>query len=109
MFQFVTISHPDQIKDRKKQGKLRQHAIRNGIQRSKADRAKKNATFVSVEVDGKTSQSCNKIAAPTVAMTKSPSIGLLDPFNTLCECPERLRTLMRHRMYISHIYNCTLH
>jgi hypothetical protein len=94
MFQFVTVSHPDDIKDRKKQGKLRQHAIRHGIQRSKAERAKKNGVFVAVEMDRKTGQPRK---TPTVALTITPAVSLLDPFNTLCGSPERLRRLMRHR------------
>jgi hypothetical protein len=99
MFQFVTIAHPDDIKDRKKQGKLRQHAIRNGIQRSKSDRAKKDGIFVSVEIDEKTGQPMRR--TPRVgSITNTPSISLLDPFDTLCGCPERLRTLMRHRTYL---------
>ncbi|KAH7074895.1 hypothetical protein BKA63DRAFT_324427 [Paraphoma chrysanthemicola] len=95
MYAFVSVSHPDEIKDRKRQGKLRQHAIRNGIQRSKADRAKKDGVFVPVEIDGKTTVA-TKRPTNTVALTKAPSVSLMDPFDTLCGCPERLRTLMRH-------------
>lgn len=96
MYAFVSVSHPDEIKDRKKQGKLRQHAIRNGIQRSRADRAKKDGIFVPVETEGKVAQSTTR-SPNTVTLTKAPSVSLMDPFDTLCGCPERLRTLMRHR------------
>lgn len=99
MFAFVSVSHPDQIKDRKKQAKLRQHAIRNGIQRSRADRAKKEDTFVPVEIDGKTGQPIKRTPPDAGPLTKAPSASLMDPFDTLCGCPERLRTLMRHRKY----------
>jgi hypothetical protein len=100
MFTFVSVSHPDEIKDRKKQGKLRQHAIRHGIQRSKAERAKKDGSFVPVVMDEKTGRPMKRTLPQVVSLTNAPSIGLLDPFNTLCGCPERLRTLMRHRKYI---------
>lgn len=109
MFTFVSVSHPDEIKDRKKQGKLRQHAIRAGIQRSKADRAKRDGIFVAVDGDGKkkSRQPPEGVAPPNAgSLTNAPSISLLDPFDTLCGCPERLRTLMRHRMYLS---ACMLH
>ncbi|KAH7386771.1 hypothetical protein DE146DRAFT_759187 [Phaeosphaeria sp. MPI-PUGE-AT-0046c] len=104
MFTFVSISHPDEIKDRKKQGKLRQHAIRAGIQQSKADRAKRDGIFVTVDVDGrkKSSQPPVRVGPPKVgSLTNAPSISLLDPFDTLCGCPERLRALMQHLMYFS--------
>jgi hypothetical protein len=102
MFTFVSVSHPDEIKDPKKQGQLRQHAIRAGIQRSRADRAKRDGIFVPVNGDGKKkSRRPPERVAPLDAgsLTNAPSISLLDPFDTLCGCPERLRTLMRHRMY----------
>jgi hypothetical protein len=102
MFEFVSVSHPDEIKDRKKQGKLRQHAIRSGIRRSKAERAKKEGVFVPVESDARSGRPA-KQTPPRVSsggsLTNAPSLSLLDPFNTLCGCPERLRSLMRHRMH----------
>jgi hypothetical protein len=93
MFKFVTVSHPDQVKERKKQAGIRQHAIRNGIQRSRADRAKRRDVFVSFNFEEKRQWKASN-AIPT-----APSIGLMDPFDTLCGCPEKLRTLLRHRMY----------
>jgi hypothetical protein len=96
-FKSVTVSHPDQIKDRKEQGRIRQHAIRSGLQRSQADRANRRELFVHFRArQGRQKQ-------PSVVLTKAPSLGLMDPFNTLCACPEKLRTLLRHRMYM-HIY-----
>jgi hypothetical protein len=97
MYTFVSVSHPDEIKDRKKQGKLRQHAIRNGIQRSKAERAKNGSNSVYVEMDGETGRPIKRTPPKLSGLRNTPSISLLDPFNTLCACPERLRTLMRHR------------
>jgi hypothetical protein len=99
MFVFVTVSHPDEIKDPKRQGELRQHAIRNGLQKSRAKRAKSNGIFVSVEMHGDMRQLEKRTPPHTgVSLTTVPSNSLLDPFYTLCGCPERLRTLMRHRM-----------
>jgi hypothetical protein len=97
MFTFVSVSHPDEIKDRKKQGKLRQHAIRSGIQRSKAERAKKGGVFVPVEMDEKTGRPIKRTPPKTSSLSNAPSISLLDPFDTLSGCPERLQALMRHR------------
>jgi hypothetical protein len=111
MFAFVTVSHPDEIKDPKRQGKLRQHAIRNGLQKSKANRAKKNGIFVPVEMDGDMRQ-LEKRTPPQagVSLTTAPSNSLLDPFDTLCGCPERLRTLMRHRrcLYLYRAWSTSL-
>jgi hypothetical protein len=101
MFAFVTVSHPDQIRDPKRQGKLRQHAIRNGLQKSRANRAKKSGIFVPVEMDGDMRQLEKRMPPKVgVSLTPAPSNCLLDPFDTLCGCPERLRTLMRHRAYL---------
>ncbi|KAL5121658.1 hypothetical protein ACEQ8H_000344 [Pleosporales sp. CAS-2024a] len=102
MFTFVSVSHPDEIKDRKKQGKLRQHAIRAGIQRSKAQRAKKEGVFVAVEMGNKTAHEAKKRTRPdeichALSVTASPSLSRMDPFDTLCGCPERLGNLMRQR------------
>jgi hypothetical protein len=101
MFAFVTVSHPDEIKDPKRQGKLRQHAIRNGLQKSRANRTKKNEVFVPMMIDGNLGQ-LERRTTPQVggSLTNAPSNSLLDPFDTLCGCPERLRTLMRHRTYL---------
>jgi hypothetical protein len=105
MFTFVSVSHPDEIKDRQKQGKLRQHAIRSGIQRSKAERAKKGSVFVPVEMDEKTGRPMKRMAPKTGSLTIAPSISCLDPFNTLNDCPERLQTLMRHRKWLPKFFD----
>ncbi|KAI8930411.1 hypothetical protein NX059_012491 [Plenodomus lindquistii] len=89
-FKFVIMSHPDQIKDRKKQEIIRQHAIRNGIRRSRADRAERRDLFVPFRVKEQ-----RRKRFPAV-LTITPSIQLIDPFDTLCACPEGLRTLLRH-------------
>jgi hypothetical protein len=96
-FEFVSVSHPDEIKDRKKQAKLRQHAIRNGIHMSKAEKAKKDGVFMPIEVTGRTGQPVKRSPPKAGSLTIAPSVSLMDPFNTLCGCPERLRNLMRHR------------
>jgi hypothetical protein len=101
MFAFVTVTHPDEIKDQAKQGKLRRHAIKNGLKRSRADRAKKDGIFVHVKIDENTGQLTKRVPRNVGRLIKSPSISLLDPFNTLCGCPERLRALMRHRTYFT--------
>ncbi|KAL1793754.1 hypothetical protein ACET3X_008736 [Alternaria dauci] len=85
-----SMSHPDQIKDRKKQQGIRQHAIRSGIQRSRAERSQHRELFVPFIAKEKRQKQSSMV------LPHAPSIGLLDPFNTLCACPERLRNLLRH-------------
>lgn len=99
MFAFVTVNHPDEIKERTKQGKLRQHAIRSGILKSKAERAKKEGVLVPGEVTRKTRQSNRRTPDNATTLTKAPSLSLVDPFDTLCGCPDRLGQLMRQRAY----------
>jgi hypothetical protein len=99
MFEFVTVSHPNEFRERKKQATLRQHAIRKGLERSKAARVQEQGGFINVGFDSKTYQSTKRPRELVNVLTKSPSVGLLDPFDTLCNCPERLRRLMQHRKW----------
>ncbi|CAO2649613.1 Nn.00g069980.m01.CDS01 [Neocucurbitaria sp. VM-36] len=96
MFQFVTVTHPDQIKDRKRQSALRQHAIRNGIRRVKADRVQGKDMLVLADIDRKSTELCERSTPPAVNLCQTPSKSLLDPFNALRGCPERLHAIMRH-------------
>lgn len=97
MLEFVTITHPDQIKARKIQRAIRQRAISNGIMRRRGEQAEKLENFVAVTVHRKTKQPAEKITPPVTAVARAPSVSLMDPFHTLCGSPERLRCLMRHR------------
>jgi len=94
MFQFVTVGHPEEIKDRKKQAKIRRHAIRNGIQRKSAKRAKNNP-FVFIEFENQLGQA-SKQCAPLAVITNAPSKNSPGPCDTLGGSPERLWDLMRH-------------
>jgi len=97
MFQFVTVSHPDQIKVRETQGVIRQHAIRRGIERTKYGRSKKKVIVNVATFHSKEKQLAEKKIPPGSTIARTPSAGLVDPFYTLCGSPERLRSLMRHR------------
>lgn len=93
-FQFVTVAHPEEIKDRKNQGEIRRHAIRNSIQRKIATRTKNNV-FIAVEFGGQVAQA-SKRRASSAATTKSPYRHSPGPCGILDISPEQLRGSMRH-------------
>ncbi|KAJ4303030.1 hypothetical protein N0V90_001921 [Kalmusia sp. IMI 367209] len=97
MFEFVTVSHPKEVRDHKREKRIRQHAIRNGIQNKRKEEAKRNENFVTVDIDARTGK-LRKNAKPenAVVMAKQVSGGLLDPFDSLPGDGERLRSLMAH-------------
>lgn len=105
MFQFVTVTHPDEIKDRQRQKKLREHAIRSGIQRSKAKKLKDKGDVVACHVkDGvKEHEEGVREESARVALTRTPSISLLDPFDTITRPSGRLRGVRLRKSYSSHL------
>lgn len=97
MFEFVTVSHPGETQKQNHQKRIRQHAIRNGLQNKRAKEAKRNENFVSFGIDvrnGKLKQ--NAQSQSTMSIAKPVSSGLLDPFDSLPGDGERLRALMVH-------------
>ncbi|OAL50878.1 hypothetical protein IQ07DRAFT_404956 [Pyrenochaeta sp. DS3sAY3a] len=96
MFQFINVGHPDEIKQKRNQRSIKQHAIRRGIEKSKPERDRRKDVFVPVKFDD-----ANELAHRTKAILsprfmRAPSMALMDPFDTLCASPERLRVLMNH-------------
>jgi len=97
-FRFVTVSHPDQIKDKKKQSTIRGHAIRSSLKKNRDDAAERRENFVALEVSLKGHGLVKKKMAMGVGV--APSNGRQDPFNTLPGSADRLRVLMGHSMCI---------
>lgn len=96
MFEFVTVNHPDDTRDQTYQKRIRQHAIRNGIQNKRKEEAKNNQNFVTVDFDTRAGRLKNMSPDKAIAIGKSLSVGRLDPFNSLPGDGERLRALMSH-------------
>lgn len=98
MFEFVVVSHPDEVRERNQQRKIRQHAIRRGIETSRATKAtlEKDVMVTTRNIQAKAAMWTELANATT--FTQTPSVSLLDPFDTLCGNSERLRSLLRHRM-----------
>jgi len=100
MFKFVAINHPSETRDRTRQERIRQHAIRNGIQNKRKQEAKRNENFVSVDVDAKTGKlRRNPRQVTALTIPRPVAGGLLDPFESLPGDGERLRALMAHSQY----------
>lgn len=96
MFQFVTVGHPHDTRDKKQERRIRQHAIRNGIKNKREEKARRNQNFVPMDFDTQT----GKLKKNNTAVISRPiSGGLLDPFNSLPGDGERLRGLMVHSQY----------
>ena len=96
MFEFVTVNHPDDTRDQTHQKRIRQHAIRNGIQNKRREETRNHQNFVVVDFDTKTGRLKSVIPDRANAIGKSLSGGRLDPFNSLPGDGERLRALMSH-------------
>jgi hypothetical protein len=96
-YEFVNVSHPRDIKRRENQATIRQHAIRSGLRRSQYEQTTKQDNLTTTRVIRKGVQDVTKRRESIPAIIRAPSLDLMDPFQTLCRCPERLRTLARHR------------
>ncbi|KAF1971725.1 hypothetical protein BU23DRAFT_170683 [Bimuria novae-zelandiae CBS 107.79] len=97
MFEFVTVNNPHETRDQKQQKRIRQHAIRNGIQNKRREDAKRNENFVAVGIDSWTGKLRSVQPRDGIAIAKPVSGGLLDPFDSLPGDGERLRALMTHK------------
>jgi hypothetical protein len=95
MFHFVTINHPDEAKEQKRQTALRQHAIRRGIRNRQGRSAKKTEKAVSEKAeennertrDGSSTADMLRVARPIDA-------GFMEPFDALYGSGKQLRTLV---------------
>jgi hypothetical protein len=95
MFEFVTFNHPHEMHDRQRQKRIRQHAIRYGMQNKRKEDAKRNENFVTCGIDAHTGRLKQDVRpSPAMAIAKPLSGGRLDPFDSLPGDGERLRTLM---------------
>lgn len=54
MFEFVTIIHPDEIRNGQHQKRIRQHAVRTGKQNKWKEEASRNDNFITSEVETRT-------------------------------------------------------
>ncbi|KAF2795664.1 hypothetical protein K505DRAFT_9936 [Melanomma pulvis-pyrius CBS 109.77] len=97
-FQFVTVSHPDQIKDKGKQNTIRRHAIRSSLKKNRDDAEKRRENFVEVEVSAKGHGLIKKrTGMEKESVGTSPSAARVDPFDTLPGSPDPLRVLVGHK------------
>lgn len=104
-FQFITVSHPDQIKDKKKQSTIRRHAIRSSLKKNRDDAAERRENFVALEVSSKVHGLVKRrmgvgmgVGLGKISLGVTPSNGRQDPFNTMPGSVDRLRVLMGHSM-----------
>ncbi|KAF2446178.1 hypothetical protein P171DRAFT_253923 [Karstenula rhodostoma CBS 690.94] len=95
MFQFVTINHPHEMRDRQRQKRIRQHAIRNAMLNKREEEAKRNENFVTSGIDPQTGKLRLDVRpSPAMVIAKPLAGGRLDPFDSLPGDGERLRSLM---------------
>ncbi|ESU13969.1 hypothetical protein FGSG_13186 [Fusarium graminearum PH-1] len=117
MFELVGSSSPDEAPHRQHQATQRQHGISHDSQRQRDQTWDQDMETTTMDLaDG------NLIGPITVgngAITTACLTGLdspysvlgcslLDPFDTLCESPERLRQLLRHRMNPNYLFFSTI-
>src|SRR5262245_41031384 len=94
MFEFVTVNHPEEAREKKKQKRIRQHAIRSGLQSKRSETAKRNDNFVAVEIDPHSGKV--RPRKDTNALVNQVSGHKLDPFETLPGSSEQLHMLTRY-------------
>ncbi|OAG05726.1 uncharacterized protein CC84DRAFT_732716 [Paraphaeosphaeria sporulosa] len=98
MFEFVTVNHPHEMHDRQRQKRIRQHAIRNGMQNKRKEEARRNDNFVASVIDARTGKLRLEVRSSSALVLPKPlSGGRLDPFDSLPGDGERLRSLMAHK------------
>ncbi|KAL5421676.1 hypothetical protein PMIN04_005368 [Paraphaeosphaeria minitans] len=97
IFEFVTVNHPHEIRDRSRQRRIRHHAICNGIQKKRKEEATKNENFITSGIDTRTGKLRLDVqSSSALAIAKPLSGGRLDPFDSLPGDGEHLRLLMAH-------------
>ncbi|KAL5414592.1 hypothetical protein PMIN03_003093 [Paraphaeosphaeria minitans] len=98
IFEFVTVNHPHEIRDRSRQRRIRHHAICNGIQKKRKEEATKNENFITSGIDTRTGKLRLDVqSSSALAIAKPLSGGRLDPFDSLPGDGEHLRLLMAHK------------
>ncbi|KAF4949316.1 hypothetical protein FSARC_13523 [Fusarium sarcochroum] len=103
MFEFVVSPCPDQVQNREHHRRTKQRPTRRNIQKQRERQRHHPDTNAVVQPAGLNLADTVTAAYHTwlASLTSTPfsalSCHLLDPFDTLCESPERLRQLLRHR------------
>ncbi|KAM0234183.1 hypothetical protein ACHAPO_006565 [Fusarium lateritium] len=106
MFELVGLSSPDQVPHLQHRVRIGQHGVphNQGRQEELTFEDDTNATvdLADEDLNGAITVGDGPIATARPTWLSSPysTLGsnLLDPFDSLCENPERLRQLLRHRM-----------
>lgn len=103
-FKFVTLTNPDEIKEKRHQSVIRGHAIRTSAKKMRVEAVRSRNNFVVVEIDPrdhrpKKRHNKDKPRVVQQTLSRSLSSSRMDPFDSLPACPERLRILMRNSMY----------
>jgi hypothetical protein len=99
MFQFVVVSHPDEVKGKELQDRIRQHSIRSGIRKSKAAKGRREKDSGKAPSGCSTQKTITYDAVRSINIIQPPSISinLMDPFDSLCASSKRLHSLLKHR------------
>lgn len=97
MFEFVIVNHTEDPGDKRRQRRIRQHAIRQGLQSKRDELVARSDNFRVVQIDAKTGKPKRRrsqgVKPPHV---KEVSASKLDPFDSLPGSGEHLRMLMQH-------------
>lgn len=113
MFELVGSSSPDEAPHRQhRQQGISHGSPRPGNQTCDQDTENYTVDLADRSPDGAITLSNGTIATACPTGLNSPysvlGCNLLDPFNTLCESPERLRQLLRHRMNPNYLFFGTI-
>lgn len=96
MLHFMTVTHPDEFKDQNRQRRLRQHAIRHGIERTRSERRKKHGIFVPVQYNGPQEEPSAGSELIAATLVRQPSQSFLDPLGASSILPGRMSDLMKN-------------
>ncbi|KAH6979235.1 hypothetical protein EDB82DRAFT_431882 [Fusarium venenatum] len=105
MFELVGLSFPDQVPHRQHRARIGQHGVSLGNQGRQEEQICEDDTNATVDLadedlNGAITVGDGPIATTRTTWLSSPystlGCNLVDPFDSLCENPERLRQLLRH-------------
>ncbi|KAJ2970188.1 hypothetical protein NUW58_g9771 [Xylaria curta] len=95
-FQFISIQAPDQAKDHVMRRVARSHAVKKALENKRKLQKESRENFRVITVQNKPRNFTRRRTPARTAATSlfSPSLGMLDPFQTLGVSSSRLQTLL---------------
>lgn len=108
MYQFISISHPDDVKDRKKRRCARSHAVKQALEVKRKLQQKSRNNFHILSSQEYAQKLADKQAYTRTLVAPPPvlSAGILDPFQTLAVDSSRLQMFLGECTILLATHSC---